>query len=334
MTGRITCRALIGLAIGLGLGSAAADPGRTVYDFHCYQCHGYAGDARTAAASKLLPRPRDFLSSDPDELGRHRMLNAVERGRPGTAMAAYQSILTPAEIKAVVDFVRENLMAGRGRDRSFHTTENGWPDHDRYAAAFPFATGEIPIDVEPSAMSAPVREGRRLFLRSCTTCHDGQSTTSEPVWSARPVSYPRSGYGQQTRLDVQTGASPYAIHDVAPSTPNLSKGAARGRDVYTSNCAFCHAADGSGKNWIGSFLQPRPRDLRGLVETRRPEILAERIRTGVAGTSMPAWRLVLADDQILDVVAYIAEALTRAPEETEIGPVRPPASLVWRRGPG
>jgi len=38
--------------------------GRKVYNFRCYFCHGYSGDARTVAASQLLPPPRDFTRAD------------------------------------------------------------------------------------------------------------------------------------------------------------------------------------------------------------------------------------------------------------------------------
>ena len=36
------------------------EAGRRVYNFRCYFCHGYSGDARTLAASMVQPAPRDF----------------------------------------------------------------------------------------------------------------------------------------------------------------------------------------------------------------------------------------------------------------------------------
>ena len=57
------------------------ETGRVLYNFHCYFCHGYSGDAATLAASYLDPRPRNFRASDPDELTRESMLDSVTRGR-------------------------------------------------------------------------------------------------------------------------------------------------------------------------------------------------------------------------------------------------------------
>ena len=55
---------------------APAPDGRALYDRHCYFCHGYSGDARTAAAAALEPPPRDFTAG---MLPRERMLEAVAR---------------------------------------------------------------------------------------------------------------------------------------------------------------------------------------------------------------------------------------------------------------
>ncbi len=35
---------------------------RAIYNFRCYFCHGYSGDAKTLASTYLKPQPRDFTS--------------------------------------------------------------------------------------------------------------------------------------------------------------------------------------------------------------------------------------------------------------------------------
>ncbi|MBF0283556.1 MAG: cytochrome c [Magnetococcales bacterium] len=82
----------------------------------------------------------------------------------------------------------------------------------------------------------------------------------------------------------------------------------RGEALYQANCAFCHAADGTGRNWIGSFLEPHPRDLTQpeFMGGMPPGRLKQVIREGLPGTSMPAWGGVLSADQINDVTEYIA----------------------------
>jgi cytochrome c oxidase cbb3-type subunit 3 len=80
-----------------------------------------------------------------------------------------------------------------------------------------------------------------------------------------------------------------------------------GERLFQNNCAFCHAADGTGRNWIGTFLDPSPRDLTDsdFMSALTRERLHEAIRRGVPGTSMPAWGSVLAKQEIEAIVAYI-----------------------------
>jgi cytochrome c oxidase cbb3-type subunit 3 len=84
--------------------------GRRIYNFRCYYCHGYSGNAHTLAATLLSPKPVDFTSISPDTLSRERMLLSIQNGRPGTAMMGFASVLKPNEIEAVTDFVRQEFM--------------------------------------------------------------------------------------------------------------------------------------------------------------------------------------------------------------------------------
>ncbi|WP_455198148.1 c-type cytochrome, partial [Kaarinaea lacus] len=63
--------------------------GKLIYDFYCYQCHGYAGDGKTLASTYLSPQPRNFTVSSPQELSIERMMTAVRDGRDGTAMVSF-----------------------------------------------------------------------------------------------------------------------------------------------------------------------------------------------------------------------------------------------------
>jgi cytochrome c oxidase cbb3-type subunit 3 len=125
------------------------------------------------------------------------------------------------------------------------------------------------------------------------------------------VSWPRRHFSHRDESsDRISGASPYAVHDVAPATPGLSKAALAGRILYEENCAFCHAADGTGRNWIGSFLDPRPRDFTDpefrLIRDRAA--LEQRILIGIPGSSMPSWRNVLDESQVDAIIAYMQQA--------------------------
>ena len=75
-----------------------------------------------------------------------QMIDAVTNGRAGTAMVSFASVVAADEIAAVVSYIRDSFMQNDKATYSYHTRENGWKEHHKYAAAFPFASGEIPLD--------------------------------------------------------------------------------------------------------------------------------------------------------------------------------------------
>lgn len=295
-------------------GDMDREQGRRIYNFRCYFCHGYSGDARTLAAEFLSPRPRDFTGTHPNQLSREQMLQVVRSGRPGTAMQPFAKTLSSSEIEAVVDFVRAEFMRGQRANTRYHTAENGWIDHDRFSVAFPFATGKIALDAPIHTLDAEQKEGRALYLESCVSCHDrGRVRDAEPVWEPRVLSYPRLGFkpgDASLAFDAMSGATTYARHDVAPPLSDASAEEIQGESLFQKNCAFCHAADGTGRNWIGTFLQPSPRDLTDshfMSNVTRDQLL-QVIRQGLPGTSMPAWHSVLTETEIRTIIAYIHKA--------------------------
>jgi len=287
--------------------------GEAIYRYYCYQCHGYSGDARTLASRSLSPPPRDFTRTTPQQLPIERIVETVREGSRGTAMVGFATVLDEARIRAVAEYVQRAFMRDDPVVARYHTAENGWPRHERYAAAFPFVDGSMPLAPDARSLSPEQQRGRRLYLSACVSCHD-QATAGDGeaiVMEPRPVSYPRAHYSHRdTAVDLVSAASPYARHDVAPATAGLSEPALAGRKTYQQNCAFCHAADGTGRNWIGSFLEPHPQDFTApdFALACDAGAMARRIGNGVAGTSMPAWRDVLAQREIERVVAYVREA--------------------------
>jgi len=303
--------------------AAQVEAGRDIYRYYCYQCHGYGGDARTLASTYLSPPPRDFTATSPDELTVERIVQVLAEGRPGTAMVSFATVLDDADAEAVASYLRSAFLREEPVKARYHSPENGWPDHERYAPAFPFISGDIPLTRDWEDLTPRQQQGRRLYESACVSCHDrpvsGALEDSEP-WAARAVSYPRRHFSHQVdNADLVSGASPYAIHDVAPDLPQLGGEAARGKRLYEANCAFCHAADGTGQNWIGSFLEPRPRDLTAPDFHLREDAdaLAGRIRMGLPGTSMPAWAGVLGDDDIDAIVAYLQTAFAPPPARAD-----------------
>lgn len=299
---------------GLAGGDAALhEQGRAVYNYRCYFCHGYAGDARTLAATYMAPPPRDFTA---EPLSRARIEQALRVGRPGTAMKSFAGVLDAQAMRAVTAFVEREFMRDRAPNTRYHTAANGWPDHGRYAAAFPFARGDLALDTPAEQLDAGQQAGRALFLASCVSCHDRARVDDEgPVWSARPVSFPRRGFvpGQPNLpppVHAVSSASVYARHEIPPTTAGLPPAQQRGAELFQANCAFCHGGDGSGKNWIGQFMQPPARDLTQYTLQSMPaDRLRQRILEGLPGTSMPAWQHVLAPQEIDDLVEFVSGVL-------------------------
>lgn len=298
--------------------SLAVETGRKIYNFRCYFCHGYSGNARTLAASYLTPSPTDFTAIKKGQLSESRIISAVREGRPGTAMKSFKGILSDSEMEAVSEFIINEFTDKKAANTRYHTAANGWPNHERYRHAFAFATGEIPLDRSWDSLTNQQAEGRHLFISSCISCHSrnaGQASTV--AWDARPLSYPRNHYAFQVAsradakaVDGMTSASPYLLHEIPPTVANLSPIENRGKTIFEKNCAFCHGADGSGKNWIGSFIEPHPRNLRDpqFMRTMTRTRLRNVIREGLPETSMPAWKSVLSENDIDALVAYIAKA--------------------------
>lgn len=224
-------------------------------------------------------------------------------------MAGFSEVLNAEEIELVVDFVRQAFMGQEKLNTRYHTVGNGWPDHQRYAVAFPFATGDIALDRAIETLNPVQREGRELFMASCITCHDRAKVVDEgEAWSRQAVSFPRNGYSHRMgAADAVSSATPYSKHNSPPAIVGLSERQRQGAALFQKNCEFCHAADGTGKNWIGSFMQPPARNLTdvslmaGVTQERLEQVIAQ----GLPETSMPAWRHVLNEAQIAAVADYV-----------------------------
>lgn len=285
--------------------------GRKVYNFRCYFCHGYSGDAKTLAATYLIPPPRDFTGDTATTLSPQAVLQAVRHGRPGTAMKPFTGIIDDTELQAVAAFVSREFVQHKLPNTAYHTAENGWPDHQRFEVAFAFARGQLALDTPIEALDARQRQGRAMFLGSCISCHDRARVTDEgPAWSSRPVSFPRMGFvpgqAQAAPPDVVSSASVYAKHEVVPRVKGLSPQLRRGETLFQANCAFCHGGDGTGKNWIGQFMEPKARDLTAYTaKSLPPARLRQVIREGLPDTSMPAWQHVLKPAEIDAIAAYV-----------------------------
>ncbi len=286
------------------------DAGSRIFLQYCSYCHGQKGDGRTAAAEVLDPKPRDFTS--PPRLSVEQITAAIRKGRESSAMPSFAKVLSSAEIKAVAEYVTQRLAGRKGEGGRYHTIENGWPDHDaRYGSAIPFALGELAVDAALSTLSPAQREGLELFKGACVSCHfgkrDKRSATPVPQMSHKTADYEKGP------------------HDTPPEAAGLMPVEAEGRRLYQSACAQCHAADGSGRNWIGRFLKPSPTDFntpqyRALLSS---DAFVERTLRAPGGTSMPSFESVLSREQAEAIAAYVRRAFQNSVVRTHTHDRRP-----------
>lgn len=312
-----------------------------MFDSNCYFCHGYRGDAQTAAAKMLNPPPLNFWRAE--NLTVERVEKAVRFGRKGTAMPSFAARLSDEEIAAVAVYVTSGLTAGG----AYHTTENGWPDHaQRNGAAFPFVRGEISVDAPPEALKSEERAGLALFRSTCAVCHDGESDPSRAgilrrvEAGATPAAAPtavarsadespapnrrRTGDCSRCHDDFDSRGNPLSRraaeaaygpgpHDVIPEIAGLTPKERRGRDLYQAACADCHAADGTGANWVGNFLETSPTDFSSPAYSAGHDHSAfiASVLAGPRNSSMPKFSAVLTTNQADDIAAYVERAFVR-----------------------
>jgi mono/diheme cytochrome c family protein len=78
----------------------------------------------------------------------------------------------------------------------------------------------------------------------------------------------------------------------------------KGKSVYTEVCMICHGLDGRGAGSVK--LNPPPADLTSAaVQGKLDTGLFKSIHDGQKNTAMGAWKYVLSDEEIQDVIAYV-----------------------------
>ncbi len=120
--------------------------------------------------------------------------------------------------------------------------------------------------------------------------------------------------GRRMQADLARGLRAllviFMVHCVATAqSPGVS-----GEAVYKERCAYCHGAEGRGDGAPGAHLTVKPRDLTsGVYKIRSTESgslptdadIMRSISAGLPGSSMPAFKGVIPDDEIAAVITHI-----------------------------
>jgi len=98
------------------------EAGRGLYDAHCVVCHGGPGVARARWADGLTPTP-PFLEDTAQHWTAPELRRIVANGVKMSAMPAWSSALSDAEVDELVAFLEELPRIAPADYQSFHTAQ-------------------------------------------------------------------------------------------------------------------------------------------------------------------------------------------------------------------
>jgi mono/diheme cytochrome c family protein len=99
-----------------------------------------------------------------------------------------------------------------------------------------------------------------------------------------------------------------------------AKTVAEGRTVYFGNCAVCHGPNGTGDSPIGKNLYPPAADLASarVIDMKDGEI-AWIVKFGLSFVGMPAFKTLLSDQEVWQLVVFIRSLHPGAPAGGAVG---------------
>lgn len=173
---------------------AAPGRGELLYARHCAVCHGATGDADTAVAEFLLPRPAAFrdglfklVSTTNGMPTEDDLVATLHRGMPGSTMMAWGWLPEP-DLRELARHVQHLAVHGRAASIERTAALAGRP----LTAEQALATAERQLLPGPTVnvgeplpeANADYAEGKRLYERHCASCHgtDGRGVPAAANW--------------------------------------------------------------------------------------------------------------------------------------------------------
>jgi high-affinity iron transporter len=213
------------------------------------------------------------------------------------------------------------------------------PLHDRFTAAL---GSEGALDLPSKVINFD--EGRAIYERNCASCHGSVGRGDGPA--ARGMNPAPPAIGTRDAMHGVTPALMYRIVSVGVAGTPMAGWAdrlsaderwnvvayvnamrttaglvAEGEGLYTQRCLACHGATGADDGPSASLLSKLPPELASFAwqAERSDADIAQAIRAGLSGTSMPPSR-DLSDTELAAVVAYVRSLATKqAPRPTLAG---------------
>lgn len=113
------------------------------------------------------------------------------------------------------------------------------------------------------------------------------------------------GNAVSSTTDENATLAPVPAEYAGLTNPLGADAVQKGAEVFHTNCEMCHGPQGHGDGPAGQSLDPHPRNLAELQTKAGDDFLFWRIREGKPGTAMVAWKGIVSDEQIWQVVSFI-----------------------------
>ena len=87
--------------------------GRAFFNHNCFTCHGLQGLGNGPRSGFISPRPRNFVAEESRRyLNRPNLFLAISRGKQGTPMPAWATVLSDQQIADVAEYVFQSFIRG------------------------------------------------------------------------------------------------------------------------------------------------------------------------------------------------------------------------------
>ena len=308
-----------------------------LYHEYCSVCHGDNGDGRSHATQGLVPPPRDFTTPQAAlELSHERIVNAIEQGRPGTAMSGWKSRLSNEQIDALAGYIEQRFMQPAAATANDSLGARLYAD---YCSVCHGDSGQGAVWATVGLSPPPVNFTDARIQQGLTREHmidavaHGRAETAMSGWKSRltdaeigaVVDYVILDFMPDSEMamalttghkhvnDAHAGHNHTHFNINMPFADNLRGDASRGGKLYEANCAGCHGMEGDGRGPRAYFINPKPRNFlhtNSRASLNRPTLF-EAISKGRLRTEMPAWDKVLEPQQIADIGEYVFTAFIK-----------------------
>ena len=323
--------------------------GEVIYAENCVICHGAAGEGIGA-----------FPALDNDgvrQMDHDTLYKTIERGRYGTAMAAWGvsegGVLNEMEIDQPIAM----LQAGNWQTTAQTVARLGHTPPEPVTVEI---SEQILADLSALPHGETIAAAMPVYAANCAACHgpQGEGSGIAPALNAFSLRESRTdaelartitngvpgtlmaGWEQALTPinidelvglirnfdEIPAGAIPQP--ELPPIASTDAEVIAAGARMFNIACAQCHGADGQGTPMAPAL------NVQSFLADTNDQAIKAIISNGVPGTQMPAWGGRLSDNNLNALVSFIRSWEPTAPAVAQPmsgGAAQPGAGPPWLR---